>query len=168
MVTPRSMIYIIEGVDTHGLTPAALKRYCHIHWHSPPRSRPGSSAASHPGTRGALARVRNLLFSSHGEREGEAHTALPKEGRGYYHRKNDNREVVMVGPEDMTIRDHVNRKMRPFFIVMGVCFVLFALSGPLVASMRALPVLPFIPFLGFAGGGSWGHWSFIVALLPWR
>jgi hypothetical protein len=63
----------------------------------------------------------------------------------------------MVGPEDMTIRDHVNRKMRPFFIVMGVCFVFFALSGPLVASMRALPVLPFIPFLGFAGGGSWGQ-----------
>ena len=57
----------------------------------------------------------------------------------------------MAGPEDMTIRDHLNRKMRPFFIVMGVCFVLFALSGPLAASMRVLPLLPFIPFLGFAG-----------------
>jgi predicted DNA-binding protein with PD1-like motif len=49
------------NIDSHGLTP-------------------GSSAASHPGTRGAFARVRNLLFSSHGEREGEAHTALPGEG----------------------------------------------------------------------------------------
>jgi len=40
----------------------------------------GPLLGSRPGTCGGLARVRNLLFSLHGEREGETHTALPGEG----------------------------------------------------------------------------------------
>ena len=40
----------------------------------------GPLLGSRPGTCGGLARVRDLLFSLHGEREGEAHTALPGEG----------------------------------------------------------------------------------------
>jgi hypothetical protein len=45
----------------------------------------GPLLASRPGTRGGLARVRNLLFSLHGEpgtrlRVREARTALPGEG----------------------------------------------------------------------------------------
>lgn len=40
----------------------------------------GPLLVSRPGTRGGLARVQNLLFSLHGEREGEARTILLGEG----------------------------------------------------------------------------------------
>jgi hypothetical protein len=49
----------------------------------------------------------------------------------------------------MTIRDRLNRRIVPAYVVMLICFVLFGASGFFAGGKPGLAFLPLIPFAGF-------------------
>ena len=49
----------------------------------------------------------------------------------------------------MTVREHLNKKITPVYVVMLICFILFGIFLITASATHSLVFLPFVPFLGY-------------------